>query len=331
MKRGVAVWLAIGIGVAGGIVSAQLAARSIVLRDKLGTSCGRGHLLALAHGRGIYQGDVDRTLTESYYLAGADHREQTNVEQQSALADLIANAGIQSHADQERSPRREDIKRELNLLRWQFRDDQTWKQALGQSSLFTPLFWKTLGNHLCSRHWIEKRIDPEIAVTDDDCRRFYESHLDNFFVPQRLRVSHIFLAAPPETTPEMVEAKRTAIGALSVRLTGSEDFSALAASNSEDDATKLRGGDLGYFSATRMPPDFVEAAVKLHPGEISRPIRTRLGFHIIQLIDAQPPRQETFDEARGDIAIELANYKREAAVRRLIVDLSSEATYLRPL
>ena len=53
--------------------------------------------------------------------------------------------------------------------------------------------------------------------------------------------------------------------ALSVRLAGGEDFATLAAQNSEDEATKLRGGDLGYFSADRMPPDFVEAAAKLRP------------------------------------------------------------------
>ena len=115
----------------------------------------------------------------------------------------------------------------------------------------------------------------------------------------------------------------------------------MTAENSEDEATKLRGGDLGYFSAARMPPDFVEAALKLHPGEISKPIRTRLGFHILKSIDVQPARQKTFDEARSDIAIELANQKRTSAVQKLIVrlgesgrwrtDLSSQAQYLRPL
>jgi parvulin-like peptidyl-prolyl isomerase len=139
------------------------------------------------------------------------------------------------------------------------------------------------------------------------------------------------LAAPPETAPEIVEAKRSTIEALSVILAGGEDFATLAAENSEDEATKLRGGDLGYFSATRMPPDFVAAAARLRPGEISRPIRTRLGFHIIKLIDVQPARQKTFDEARNDIAIELANQKRATAIQRLMVDLTSQTDYRRPL
>jgi parvulin-like peptidyl-prolyl isomerase len=80
-----------------------------------------------------------------------------------------------------------------------------------------------------------------------------------------------------------------------------------------------------------MPPDFVEAALKLHPGEISKPIRTRLGFHILKLIDIQPARQKIFDEARSDIAIDLANQRRARAVRKLMVDLSSETNCLRSL
>jgi parvulin-like peptidyl-prolyl isomerase len=70
--------------------------------------------------------------------------------------------------------------------------------------------------------------------------------------------------------------------------------------------------------------------VELRPGEISRPIRTRLGFHILKLIDVQPARRKTFDEARNDIVIELANRRRAAAVQKLIVDLGSQTDYLRP-
>jgi parvulin-like peptidyl-prolyl isomerase len=119
--------------------------------------------------------------------------------------------------------------------------------------------------------------------------------------------------------------------AITVRLAAGEDFAAVVAQNSEDDATKLRGGELGYLSAKRMPPDFVEAAAKLRPGEISKPVRTRLGFHILKLIDIQAPRQQTFDEVRGDVAIEVANDKRRIALQKLSAGLAATASYLRPL
>lgn len=324
------VWISLAMTAAVGIWCGQFVTRSVLVRDKLGIVCGRGHLLALVHGHGIYQADVDRTVNESHYPAGAEHNEGTIAERQLALTDRIANAALQSQAERERIPRA-DVRREINRLRSQFRDDKTWRQALGQSGLLTFSLWQTLGNDLRAGQWVSKQIAPELEVTEAECRGFYDSHPKNFFVPEHLRVSHLFLAAPPESAPEMVEAKRTAIEALSVRLVAGEDFAALAAENSEDESTKLRGGDLAYFCATRMPPDFVEAALKLHVGEVSKPIRTRLGFHILKLIDIQPARQKTFDEARNDIAIELANEKRATGVQKLIVDLGSQTDYLRPL
>jgi parvulin-like peptidyl-prolyl isomerase len=68
-----------------------------------------------------------------------------------------------------------------------------------------------------------------------------------------------------------------------------------------NEATKTRGGDLGFFSQLPVPPDFFAAIIKMRVGEISKPIRTRLGFHIIQLTDREPPRRMTFDEAREEI------------------------------
>jgi peptidyl-prolyl cis-trans isomerase C len=329
MKRVIAFWISIGISCVAGIVCAQLVVASVFCRGKLGTICGRGHLLGLVHDRGIYQADVDRSVNESHYLAAIEHREATSIERKSALTDLIAIAALLARAD--RAIPRTDVKREFDLLRSQFQDGKTWGQALHESGFLEPSVWRVLRNDLRARQWLSRQIIHELQVTEAECRAFYDSHPGSFFVPERLRVSHLFLAAPPETAPEIVETKRTAIEALSVRLAGGENFATLTAEYSEDEATKLRGGDLGYFSATRMPPDFVEAALKLHSGEISKPIRTRLGFHLLRLIDVQGARQKTFWESRGDIAIELANQKRAVAVQKLTVDLGSQADYLRPL
>lgn len=328
MRR--ALWISIALSGIAGIACAQWAVHLISFRDKLGTLCGRGHLLALVHGRGICQSDVDRALRESDYARDIERSSAADIERRFALRKLIANSAAQWHAASEEISG-VDLRRNIDLLRSQFPSDKMWRQSLRANGLSTWSVAKILRNDLQVRQWISKQIAHDVDVNDDECRRFYDSHLQDFVMPERRRVSHLFLAAPPETAPEIVETKRTAIEALSVRLAAGEDFAALAAQNSEDEATKLRGGDLGYFSATRMPPDFVEAATKLRSNEISQPIRSRLGFHILKLIDIQPARQRSFDEVHNDIAINLANQKRAEAVKKSAVDLGSEAQYLRPL
>ena len=330
MKRAGALWISVALLL--GAVSATMTAHSVSLRDKLGAICGRGHLVALVGGIGIYQADVDRARAESRYLGGNEGAaEPTAVERQAALSALIANAAACSYGSFE-SISRSAVRHGVNLLRAQFADEKTWRAALQRSgglSMFSVA--QTLRTDLRARKWIVQRVASELNVTEDECREYYDSHAQEFFLPAQLRVSHLFLAAPPETPSQVVEAKKAAIETLSARLASGEDFAILVAQNSEDEATKLNGGDLGYLSATRMPPDFVEASTKLKPGEISKPIRTRLGFHILKLVDAQAPRQRSFDEVQDDIAIDLANQKRATATKRMDVDLRRNIEYRRSL
>jgi len=322
-------WVTIAIASLAGFLCAQLVLRSIPIRDKLGETFNRGHLLALVDGRGIYEVDLSRELAENSYVAGIEEEAEADTERQAALTGLIASVGAQSHAAGERvSPGQ--LKRQMNLLRFQFGNEKAWNATLNSSSLSARSLAACVRENLKTREWISRQIGNQLTVTDDECREFYNSHLDQFFLAERRNVAHLFLAAPPETPAHVVETKRAAIEALSVRVAAGEDFATLVAQNSEDDATKLRGGELGYFSAKRMPPDFVEAANRLRSGQISAPIRTRLGFHILKLIDVQAAQQQAFDDVRDDIAVKLANQKREVAVEILAADLRRNASYLRP-
>ncbi len=109
-------------------------------------------------------------------------------------------------------------------------------------------------------------------------------------------------------------AKRSVAQALSIRLLAGEKFEDLAAEASEDENTKNRGGDLGWFSAARMPPDFMAHVEKLALSERSGPSQTHLGFHILELTDTKPARDLTFEESREEISRHLANEKRAGRI-----------------
>jgi parvulin-like peptidyl-prolyl isomerase len=298
----------------------------------MGLVFGRGHLLALANGEGIYETDLQRVLAEMRYASGTDEkdRREESVEKPLLLRQLVATTMARSLASRERISQ-DRIESALNLLRSQFRDDKTWAAALSASGRSVRSLRRTIANHLRAQEWISREIHSRIDVTDEECRSFYETHRGSFLQPARLRASHLFLAAPPETAAGVVESKRAAIGLTFTRLAHGEDFSELAAKLSEDEATKMRGGDLGYSSALRMPPDFFAAAAKLQLGQTSPPVRTRLGFHIIKLTDSKPAGQMPFDEARGEVATALQNQKRQAGVENLVVDLSTRAEWQRSL
>ena len=311
MRRTVLIFVLSALALGAGILCAHLILASPGCRDRIGMLCGRGHLLAVARGAGIYETDLECARDEARY---ADNDLGPSSNDDRLLSDLIANTVATASATNEKATVSE-IDHGLNLLRFQFRDDKTWRNTLLVSNLSEAWLHRKIARQLRTRNWIERQI--ALPVTSDECRSFYETHRATFAEPAQYRAAHIFIAAPIGTTPEIVDAKKRVIELVFTRLAYGEDFSELAAEISEDEATKKKGGDLGYFSASRMPPDFFAQVIKLKPGETSAPIQTRLGFHIVILSDIRAGRELTFEEARTPVAILLQNEKRQVALANL--------------
>jgi len=107
-----------------------------------------------------------------------------------------------------------------------------------------------------------------------------------------IRASHILLSVKPDALPADTLAVWTRIMALRERIMAGEDFAALAKANSEDPSPRSNGGDLGYFTVLQMVYPFEEAAYKLKTGEVSYPVRSRFGYHLIRVADRRLARGE---------------------------------------
>ena len=305
--------VALGLGVA----AAEYLGGSFSFRRWLGDIVRRGDLVALVERRGIYANDLERAWQAELFVNGAQPQqiEKTIAEGQkrAALQRLIAQAKVTAAASGQSIPSAA-VEREMDLLRAQFRDRKTWEAVLRNAATSPWVVRRAVAENLRDAAWIEAEIGAKIQPNDGECRRYFEEHKAEFQEPRRLRASHLFLAAPDGYPAEVIEAKRTLIDLLAKRLANGEAFPALVAEFSEDEATKKRAGDLGYFAAERMLPAVWEAAGRLRPGEISAPLRSRLGFHILRLTESRPARALNFDEARPEVVVTLENRKRLAAV-----------------
>jgi parvulin-like peptidyl-prolyl isomerase len=246
----------------------------------------------------------------------------------SIVSSLVANIRLEDLARQERISSAA-IHRAYDVLRLQMRPQTAWAVAVHANAFSAWSLRRRVMKDLRAQRWIERQIADRVHITADEALRYYEAHVQTYFQPPRFRASHLFLAAPPETPPEIVEAKRDAIEALSARIVGGESFAELVASASEDEATRMRGGDLGFFSESRMPPDFFAAIQNMRVGEISRTIRTGLGFHLVQLTDFKAAHQMSFDESRTEISVALENQKRVNALKQLAANLLHQAEFIR--
>ena len=126
----------------------------------------------------------------------------------------------------------------------------------------------------------------EKSVTDQLVREAYDR------MGQEVSASHILIRAAPDAAPSDTLAAYNKVLALRQLAVGGEDFAKLARSNSEDPSAKENSGKLGYFTAMQMVYPFESAAYKTPVGQISAPIRTRFGYHIIKVNDRRAAQGE---------------------------------------
>jgi len=149
-------------------------------------------------------------------------------------------------------------------------------------------------------------VESGIEVTEEALRRHYdEVAAERFQSTERRRARHILVEAGADDA-----AARARAEALAERARAGEDFSALAAQNSDDPGSKGQGGDLGWATRESFVGPFADALFGMEKGEIRGPVQTQFGYHVIKLDDVEAAQQRSFDEVRAELE---SDYRREQA------------------
>jgi peptidyl-prolyl cis-trans isomerase D len=156
-------------------------------------------------------------------------------------------------------------------------------------------------------------------VDDAALRAYYNSHIDEYKVQNRAHVEHILFKSIGKTDAEIAEIRAKAQDVLNKAKKGA-NFEDLAKKFSEDDATKPKGGDLGWIVEGQTVPEFQQAAFNLPKGSISDLVKTQYGFHIIKVIDRETTHTKSLEEVRDSILPILLDEK----VRQVANDTSNQ-------
>ena len=146
---------------------------------------------------------------------------------------------------------------------------------------------------------LEKEIEAKSKVTDQDVKDYYEKHKDELTSVSQIRASHILVKTEDEANKILERIKK------------GEDFGSLAKKFSIDTGSAKNGGDLGYFSSGQMLPEFETAAIKLKKGEISAPVKTKFGYHIIKVVDKKMGKPLEFEKIKNAISQRIAAEKQK--------------------
>lgn len=151
---------------------------------------------------------------------------------------------------------------------------------------------------------ISRQVRKRVNITSEDIERFYRLNPKRYMTEDKARLRHILLSLPAGSPPE--SEKEVRLKALEVRnrAMAGEDFSKLAQNYSEG-AGASEGGDIGWVSRGSLMSEVEEIAFKMSPGEVSQPLRTSLGVHLIKLEGREVARPLPLSEVQGKIKEEL--------------------------
>ena len=135
------------------------------------------------------------------------------------------------------------------------------------------------------------------SVSSTDARKFYDQQVAGAKQEEEIRARHI-LVDTEEQAKEVFE-----------KIAHGEDFVRMAKDRSKDPGSKEDGGDLGYFARGQMVPQFEEAAFKLKKGEISAPVETKFGWHLIKVEDRRSRGAPPFDEVKDRLLASMVHRK----------------------
>jgi peptidyl-prolyl cis-trans isomerase D len=150
----------------------------------------------------------------------------------------------------------------------------------------------------------------DVELTRDEVERFYRAHINDYSVQELVRVRHILISPTGPGADADAAARRKAEDILK-RARAGEDFVRLAAEFSDDPATRDGGGDVGVFRHGQMREGFERAAFAMRAGDITGPVRTEVGYHVMECLEYVPatihPIAQVYANVAHDCALKKAN------------------------
>ena len=144
-------------------------------------------------------------------------------------------------------------------------------------------------------------ISKTLTADEESLLGFYEQQKHEYVTPEQRRASHILITVEEGVDTQAVDAARQAAEAALERIRNGEDFAAVARDVSQDPGSSDLGGDLGYFEKGVMDQAFEDAVFGMKTDDVSDPVRSSFGFHVIKLTAIRPTQGKSYEEAKEEI------------------------------
>ena len=218
-----------------------------------------------------------------------------------------------------------EVNAQFERIKASFGSEEQLKKQLATVGQTVDAVKTEMRERLRQEHWIDEQIKGKAEVTEADAEDFYKKNPEQFKSPEQVRASHILVAVSQDAKPEAVVEKEKAAQAIAARVKKGEPFDKLAKELSEDPSAKQNSGDLDFFTKEAMVPEFANAAFSMKKDEISDPVRSQFGYHIIKVTDHKDAETVSLEKAKPQLLAYLKRQKKQAEVQKVVEDLRAKA------
>ncbi|MCP4745323.1 MAG: hypothetical protein GY874_04150 [Desulfobacteraceae bacterium] len=184
---------------------------------------------------------------------------------------------------------------------------------------------KRLSKGLIVRRLLRRDVMRNIKVRESEIRFYYKEHSDFFKREEQVRARHILVSLPENANGQQKENAFMRIRSIQDKIEKGSNFSILALERSNC-PSRLRGGDLGFFSKDQVISPVSKQAFFLQPGQTSKIVITRYGYHLVQVVDRRPASPMAYKDTRKKIERTLRRNKEVAAARTYLSRLKKNAS-----
>ncbi|WP_309893719.1 peptidylprolyl isomerase [Archangium sp.] len=214
-----------------------------------------------------------------------------------------------------------DVRRQNNAA-----DDAAFERLLASEGFTLAAYKDFLRKQMGRMKLVQMRVSPKVKVSEEDLKAAYTQYSKMESGDSEVHARHILVQVDPNAPADKVEAARKKAEALAAeaRKPG-VDFVALAKAKSEGPSA-ADGGDLGFFKRGVMVPAFERVAFSLNEGEVSEPVRTQFGWHILKVEEKRAVDVAPFEQVKGELEAKLKMQKTEKYVEQYVQELRQKAS-----
>lgn len=204
--------------------------------------------------------------------------------------------------------------------------EASFDQALARQGVDRSYVRKQIRQSLAIDKVMDGEIKPDIQISEDQIKAYYDRQGSSLILPASYRLRHILKTVPQGTDTAAKQAARAQLESVRGQLVAGGDFAALAKEHSDDAGTKEKGGEMPWIVFSGFEKSFEDAVSQLEIGELSGVVETRIGLHLLELLEVRSQRPKTLDEARPEINQVLSTQAARAAIQRRVEQLRAAAS-----